>query len=88
MKQSQRIVKNAVLRIAASVIGDLVYLTTVLTIAHSVSVVEFGKYSFILAFAMFFQLVADARLPRMMIQKIAKNPEIVSHLVDASAALI
>ncbi len=88
MKQSQRIVKNAVLGIAASVIGGLVYLATVLTIAHQVSVVEFGKYSFVLAFAMFFQLVADAGLPRMMIREIAKNPESVSHLVGASAALI
>lgn len=88
MKQSQRIVKNAVLGIAASVIGGAVYLATVLTIAHKVSVVEFGKYSFVLAFAMFFQLVADAGLPRMMIREIAKNPEGVSHLVGASAALI
>jgi O-antigen/teichoic acid export membrane protein len=88
MKQSQRIVKNAVLGIAASVIGGLVYLATVLTIARTVSVIEFGKYSFVLAFAMFFQLVADAGLPRMMIREIVKNPEAVSHLVGASAALI
>ena len=88
MKQSQRIVKNAVLGIAASVIGGAVYLATVLTIAHQVSVVEFGKYSFVLAFGMFFQLVADAGLPRMMIREIAKNPENVEHMVGASAALI
>ncbi len=88
MKQSQRIVKNAVLGIAASVIGGFVYLATVLTIAHQVSVVEFGKYSFVLAFGMFIQLVADAGLPRMMIREIARNPENVSHLVGASAALI
>ena len=88
MKQSQRIVKNAVLGIASSVIGGAVYLATVLTIAHQVSVVEFGKYSFVLAFGMFFQLVADAGLPRMMIREIAKNPENVEHMVGASAALI
>lgn len=88
MKQSQRIVKNAVLGIAASVIGGAVYLATVLIIAHQVSVVEFGKYSFVLAFAMFFQLVADAGLPRMMIREIVKNPENVAHMVGTSAALI
>ena len=88
MKQSQRIVKNAVLGIAASVIGGAVYLATVLIIVRQVSVVEFGKYSFVLAFAMFFQLVADAGLPRMMIREIAKNPEDVAHMVGASAALI
>ena len=88
MKQSQRIVKNAVLGIAASVIGGLVYLATVLTIAHKVSVVEFGEYSFVLAFALFFQLVADAGLPRMMIREIAKDPSQVGHLIGASTALI
>src|SRR5712691_3907699 len=88
MKQSQRIVKNAVFGIAASVIGGVVYLATVLTIAHKVSVVEFGKYSFVLAFAMFFQLVADAGLPRMMIREIAKDPKSVGSLVGASASLI
>src|SRR5450432_1686130 len=88
MKQSQRIVKNAVFGIAASIIGGAVYLATILTIAHKVSVVEFGKYSFVLAFAMFFQLVADSGLPRMMIREIAKDPEQVGPLTGAAAALI
>jgi len=88
MKQSQRIVKNAVFGILASLISGLVYLATVMIIAHKVSVVEFGKYSFVLAFAMFFQLVADAGLPRMMIREIAKNPEGFAPLVGAAVSLI
>src|SRR2546428_12487333 len=88
MKQSQRIVKNAVFGIGASLVGGLVYLATVLTIARMVSVVEFGKYSFVLAFAMFFQLLADAGLPRMLIREIAKNPEALVPLVGAAASLI
>lgn len=88
MKQSQRIVKNAVFGIAASVIGGLVYLATVLTIAHKVDVKEFGKYSFVLAFAMFFQLVADAGLPRMMIREIAKDKTKLNPILGASVALI
>ncbi len=88
MKQSQRIVKNAVLGIAASVIGGVVYLATVLTIAHKVSVVEFGKYSFVLAFAMFFQLIADSGLPRMMIREIAKDRENLTPILGASISLI
>jgi len=88
MKQSQRIVKNAVFGILASFIAGLVYLATVMVIAHKVSVVEFGKYSFVLAFAMFFQLVADAGLPRMMIREIAKNPEGFAPLVGAAVSLI
>lgn len=88
MKQSQRIVKNAVFGIAASVIGGLVYLATVLTIAHKVSVVEFGKYSFILAFGMFFQLVADSGLPRMLIREVAKAPDSLVPLMGAAVSLI
>lgn len=88
MKQSQRIVKNAVFGIAASLVGGLVYLATVVTIAHSVSVVDFGKYSFVLAFGIFFQLIADAGLPRMLIREVAKNPEGFAPLVGATAALI
>ena len=88
MKQSQRIVKNAVFGIGASLIGGLVYLVTVLIIARMVSVVEFGEYSFVLAFAMFFQLLADAGLPRMMIRVIAKDPESMVPVVGAGAALI
>ena len=88
MKQSQRIVKNAVFGVGSSLIGGLVYLVTVLTIARMVSVVEFGKYSFVLAFAMFFQLLADAGLPRMMIREIAKDPEALVPVVGAGASLI
>ncbi len=75
MKQSQRIVKNAVLGIAAGVIGGLVYLATTIVIAHNphVSVAEFGKYQWVLSFAMIAQLVADSGLPRMMIREIAKD---------------
>ena len=88
MKQSQRIVKNAVFGIGASLVAGLVYLATILIIARMVSVVEFGKYSFVLAFALFFQLVADAGLPRMLIREIAKNPEALVPLVGAAASLI
>ncbi len=88
MKQSQRIVKNAVFGIGAGLVGGLVYLATVVTIARTVSVVEFGKYSFVLAFAMFFQLVADAGLPRMLIREIAKDPQALVPLVGAAASLI
>jgi O-antigen/teichoic acid export membrane protein len=88
MKQSQRIVKNAVFGISAALIGSLLLLAMVLIIAHSVSVVEFGKYSFVLAFAMFFQLVADSGLPRIVIREIARNPDGFVPLAGAAKALI
>jgi O-antigen/teichoic acid export membrane protein len=88
MKQSQRIVKNAVFGIGAGLIGGLVYLATILTIAHTVSLVEFGEYSFVLAFGMFFQLFADAGVPRMLVREIAKDPQAFVTLAGATESLI
>src|SRR5205814_8488084 len=88
MKQSQRIVKNAVFGIGAAVIGGLLYLATILTIAHSVSVADFGKYSFVLAFAMFVSNVADSGLPRMVICVIAKDREQLVPVVGEASSLI
>ena len=90
MKQSQRIVKNAVLGVLAGVIGGLVYLATTIVIAHNrnVSIAEFGKYQWVLSFAMIAQLVADSGLPRMMIREIAKDPECVGKITGVAAALI
>src|SRR5438067_6059770 len=88
MKQSQRIVKNAVFGIGAAVIGGLLSLATVLTIARSVSVTEFGKYSFVVAFAMFVSNIADSALPRMLIREISKDREQLVPLVGAGASLI
>jgi O-antigen/teichoic acid export membrane protein len=88
MKQSQRIVKNALFGIGSSAIGAIVYLATILTIAHAVSVTEFGKYSFVLAFAMFVSNIADSGLPRMLIREVSKDPEQLVPLVGAAASLI
>src|SRR5207248_10596408 len=88
MKQSQRIVKNAFFGIASSVIGGVLYLATILTIAHAVSVSEFGKYSFVLAFAMFVNNIADSGLPRMLIREISKDREQLVPLVGAGASFI
>ena len=90
MKQSQRIVKNAVVGIAAGVIGGVVYLATTIVIAHNknVSIAEFGKYQWVLSFAMIAQLVADSGLPRMMIREIAKDPECVGKITGAAAGII
>ena len=69
-------------------IGGLVYLATILIIARAVSVTEFGKYSFVLAFAMFVNNVADSGLPRMLIREIAKDREGLVPLAGATLSLI
>src|SRR5438067_12156512 len=88
MKQSQRIVKNAVFGIGAAVIGGLLSLATVLTIARSVSVTEFGKYAIVVAFAMFVSNIADSALPRLLIREISKDREQLGPLVGGGASLI
>jgi len=90
MKQSQRIVKNAVVGVLAGVIGGLVYLATTIVIARNkhVPVAEFGEYQWVLSFAMIAQLVADSGLPRMMIREIAKDPKCVGKITGAAAGLI
>src|SRR6478672_3864702 len=90
MKQSQRIVKNAVAGIVAGVIAGVVYLATTIVIARNshVSLAEFGKYQWVLSFAMIAQLVADSGLPRMMIREIAKDPKCVGKITGAAAGLI
>jgi O-antigen/teichoic acid export membrane protein len=88
MKQSQRIVKNAIFGVGGSVIGGLVYLATVLIIAHAVSVREFGKYSFVLAFAMFVSNVADSGLPRMLIREVARDRDGFVPVAGATFSLI
>jgi O-antigen/teichoic acid export membrane protein len=90
MKQSQRIVKNSVIGVAAGVIGGLVYLATTVAIARNphVSIAAFGEYQWVLAFAMIAQLVADSGLPQMMIRELARDPECVGKIVGVAAALI
>jgi len=88
MKQSQRIVKNAFFGIASSLIGGVVYLATIVIFARAVSVTEFGKYSFVLAFATFVSNIADSGLPRMLIREISKDREQLVPLVGAGASLI
>ncbi len=88
MKQSQRIVKNAIFGIGGSAIGGLIYLATVLKIARSVSVTEFGKYSFVLAFAMFVSNVADCGLPRILTRAVARDREQLLPIAGATFSLI
>src|SRR5205809_3503317 len=88
VKQSQRIVKNAICGIGGSAIGGLIYLATVLKIARSVSVTEFGKYSFVLAFAMFVSNVADSGLPRLLTRAVARSREELLPVAGATFSLI
>lgn len=88
MKQSQRIVKNVLAGGFAVGAGGLLQLAAVVVIARSVSVNDFGVYSFILAFAVFFQLLADTGLSNILMRELAKKPEQLAEILGAALSLI
>ena len=88
MKQSQRIVKNVFASGLAVGLGGLIQLAAVALVARSVGVREFGVYSFILAFAMFFQLLADSGLCNILIRELARTPERLGEILGAALSLI
>jgi O-antigen/teichoic acid export membrane protein len=88
MKQSQRIVKNVLAGGFAVGAGGLLQLAAVVLVARSVSVSDFGVYSFILAFAVFFQLLADSGLSNILMRELAKQPEKLADILGAALSLI
>ncbi len=88
MKQSQRIVKNILAGGFAVGVGGLLQLAAIVLIARSVSVSDFGIYSFILALAVFFQLLADSGLSNILMRELAKQPEKIAEILGAALSLI
>lgn len=88
MKQSQRIVKNVIAGGFAVGAGGLLQLGAIVLIARSVSVADFGIYSFILAFAVFFQLLADSGLSNILMRELARQPEKLAETLGAALSLI
>jgi O-antigen/teichoic acid export membrane protein len=88
MKQSQRIVKNVFASGLAVGLGGLIQLAAVAYVARSVGVRQFGVYSFILAFAMFFQQLADLGLCNILIRELARKPEKLLEILGAALSLI
>ncbi len=88
MKQSQRIVKNILAGGISVGIGGLLQLGALAYIARHVSVAQFGTYSFIFAFAMFFQLLADSGLSTILVRELATKPERMQEILGAAIALV
>jgi O-antigen/teichoic acid export membrane protein len=88
MKQSQRIVKNVFAGWLAVGFGGLIQLAAVALVARTVGVAQFGRYSFILAYAMFFQQLADLGLCNILIRELARAPERAREILGAALSLI
>ena len=75
MKQSELIVKNLLAGAVAVGVGGLLQTVAIILVARYVSVSLFGTYSFILAFAMFFQFVADSGVSNILMRDLAVSPD-------------
>jgi len=88
VKQSQRIVKNALSGVGAEVIGGGLNLLALLIIARSAGVEGFGIFSFVLAFSGLFQLVADFGLSNILVREISTHRDQLDRYVGAAKSLI
>lgn len=88
LKQSQRIVKNALSGAVAAVVGGVLQLVTTLLIARSFGVADFGTFSFVVAFAGVFQLLADCGLSNILVRELATQRDRAPALVGAAKSLI
>lgn len=88
LKQSQRIVKNVLATGLSTVIGGLIQLAALVIVGRTVSVDEFGVYSFILAFAMFVWVLADSGLSTILVRELATKPSKMAEILGAAMTLI
>lgn len=88
LKQSQRIVKNAVSGAISAVVGGVLQLLTTLLIARMFDLAHFGTFNFVLAFAGVFQLLADCGLSNVLVRELATQKEHAAQLMGAAKSLI
>jgi O-antigen/teichoic acid export membrane protein len=88
MKQPQRIVKNLLAGGIAVAGGGVLQLAAVVLIARYLSVSDFGIYSFIIAFALFFQQLVDAGLSNILMRDLAVKPQAMAQVLGAALALL
>lgn len=88
MKQSQRIVKNALSGVAAEAVGGFLQLVVILIIARSVGVKDFGTFSFILALSGVFRMLADFGLTNILVREMATRRAELPALLGAARGLL
>jgi O-antigen/teichoic acid export membrane protein len=88
VKQSQRIVKNALSGVGAELIGGGLNFIALLIIARSAGVDGFGIFSFVLAFSGLFQLVADFGLSNILVREISTHRGQLDRYLGAAKSLI
>jgi O-antigen/teichoic acid export membrane protein len=88
LKPSQRIIKNALSGVVAEGVGSLLHFFTFILIARSLSLTDFGTFSFLVAFAGVFQLAADFGLSNILVREMTTQQDRMTHLFGAAKSLI
>lgn len=88
MKQSQRILKNGLMGLTSNFFGGLIQFATLIMIARSIPVEDFGTYSFLLSFASIFKFLADLGLSNILIREMSKDLDNIEKLLGATRLLM
>ena len=88
MKQSQRIAKNAAFGLFAATVGGGLQFVSILIVARFLGVVDFGVFSYLLAFASVFQFIADFGLSNILVREIARRPDELERLLLGARSLM
>jgi O-antigen/teichoic acid export membrane protein len=88
MKPVHRVFKNISAMLVAEALGFPLNFVLTLLLARYLGVEGFGNYSFVMAFVLVFQLIADAGLSNILIREIAVNREQLPYQLGVTKSLI
>ena len=81
MSTVQRVAKNTGIIIAGNVIFRLISLIVMIYLARYLGTADFGKYSFVFAYLVFFGILTDFGLNTILVREIARDPAIAPKLI-------
>lgn len=87
MSTMPRIFKNTGILIAGDVIDKLIYLVLVIYLTRYLGAIGFGKYSFVLAFLVFFRIVTDLGINMILVREVCRDPTKASKLMGNAAVI-
>jgi O-antigen/teichoic acid export membrane protein len=87
LKQSQRIVKNALAGGLGTAVGGLLQLLIVLLLAHHLDVAEFGFYSFTVALAFVTERAADLGMSNILMRDLSIDQSKTASLLGSALSL-
>jgi len=87
VKQSHIIAKNILANGASTALAGLLQLAIIIIVARTLSVAEFGAYSFMLAFAFVILRIADGGLSTILTRDLSVDPARIKEVLGATLGL-